>query len=109
MALIDNLPVVQSILKTRSKNRLTNAILQRMFGMLKERNIFIKPVWICTKVMAIAGADDLSRSDYKSVASTIKFSVKGIDFFQRIMPDPLVMVFGNISEPCSRRGISGRN
>ena len=98
LALIDNLPVVQSILKTRSKNRLTNAILQRMFGMLKERNIFIKPVWICTKVMAIAGADDLSRSDYKSVASTIKFSVKGIDFFQRIMPDPLVMVFGNISD-----------
>lgn len=96
LALIDNLPVVQAILKTRSKNRLTNSILQRMFCMLKERNIFLKPVWINTLTMSIAGADDLSRSDYKSIASTIKFSAKGIDFFQRIMPDPLTMVFGNI-------------
>ena len=98
LALIDNLPVVQAILKTRSKNRLSNAILQRLFGLLKERNIFMKPVWINTLTMSIAGADDLSRADYKCFASTIKFSEKGFEFFERIMPDPITMVFGNITD-----------
>lgn len=98
LGLIDNFPVVAAIRKTRSKNRLSNLVLQAMFKLLKERNIFFMPVWINTKCMAIAGADDLSRADSSCLAETIKFSAKGINYFERFMPEPLTMVFGNIHD-----------
>ena len=95
--LIDNSSVVDSMLKTRSKNRLNNAILKRIFEILKERHIFARPTWINTKIMDLAGCDDLSRGRNDKLSPNLDISNAGYKYLLRIIPGNFHVVFGH---PC---------
>ena len=95
--LIDNSSVVDSMLKTRSKNRLNNAILKRIFEILKERSIFARPTWINTKSMDIAGCDDLSRGRNEKLMQNIEISDAGYKYLLKLIPGNFHVVFGH---PC---------
>ena len=95
--LIDNSSVVDSFLKTRSKNRLNNAILKRIFEILKERSIYARPTWINTRIMDLAGCDDLSRGKNDRLVPNMDISDAGYKFLLRIIPGEFHVVFGH---PC---------
>ena len=95
--LIDNSSVVDSFLKTRSKNRLNNAILKRIFEILKERSICARPTWINTRIMDLAGCDDLSRGKNDRLVPNMDISDAGYQFLLRIIPGEFHVVFGH---PC---------
>lgn len=93
--LIDNLSVVASFQKTRSKNRFNNSILKAIFRILKERRISARAVWVNTKSMSVRGADDLSRQNYDGVRQIVRLSEKGVTFLDTFFPGQLSIIFGS--------------
>ena len=104
--LIDNSSVVDSMLKTRSKNRLNNAILKRIFEILKTRSIFARPTWINTRIMDLAGCDDLSRGRHEKLMQNIEISDIGFKFLLRVIPGDFHVVFGHPCLPTSAKEFS---
>ena len=93
--LIDNLSVVASFQKTRSKNRFNNSILKAIFRILKERRISARTAWVNTTAMRHRGADDLSRQEYDGVKQIIRFSEKGVTYLDTFFPGQVTIVFGS--------------
>ena len=94
LPLLDNTVVVQSFIKTRSMNAFANQILQKIFEILHERNIYVRPYWIPTYQMAVYGADDLSRGINSSLTKGIRISDSGFQFISSKFPGPFHLCFG---------------